>query len=111
MLSSGYDAEYFLHGSAVPLTSQDHLVTLGTPDDDGLVEALARAAEGEGIGVTRLFEPAPLPTVLAQIPMTVRLQLLASRFAEARGQDPDTVITGRWADPALWSLGSPKPVP
>jgi glutamine---fructose-6-phosphate transaminase (isomerizing) len=107
MLTAGYDAEYFLHGSAVPLTSQDHVVALQTPDEDGLVEALARAAEDEGIGVTRLREPPGLPTVLAQIPLTVRLQLLAARFAAARGQDPDTVITGRWADPSLWALGSP----
>jgi glucosamine--fructose-6-phosphate aminotransferase (isomerizing) len=107
MLTAGYDAEYFLHGSAVPLTNQDHLVALGTPDDDGLVEALARTAEEEGIGVTRVRESAQLPPLLAQIPLTVRLQVLASGFATARGQDPDTVITGRWADPALWSLGAP----
>ena len=39
--------------------------------------------------------------------MTVRLQLLALRLAEARGQNPDKVIVGRWDDPALWSIGSP----
>ena len=107
MLTIGYDAEYFLHGSAVPLTAQDHLIALHPPDDDGLVEALARTAEGEGIGVTRLVEQAALPTLLAQIPMTVRLQLLAARFAQARGQDPDTVITGGWAEPSLWAIGGP----
>jgi hypothetical protein len=37
----------------------------------------------------------------------VRLQLLALRFAEERGQDPDTVITGHWADERLWKLGRP----
>jgi glutamine---fructose-6-phosphate transaminase (isomerizing) len=44
--------------------------------------------------------------VLAQIPMTARLQVLAERFAALRGQDPDTVITGNWAEPGMWRLGS-----
>ncbi|MDX6389995.1 MAG: hypothetical protein QOJ73_1058, partial [Streptosporangiaceae bacterium] len=48
-----------------------------------------------------------LGPVLAQIPMTVRLQLLAERFAGLRRQDPDTAIVGAWADPALWRLGMP----
>ncbi len=107
VLAEGYDAEFFLHGTAVPLTSQDHVLALTTPDDDGLVEGVARAAEAEGIGVTRLPEPSPLPGVLAQIPLVARLQLLALRFATTRGQDPDTVITGHWDDPKLWSIGSP----
>lgn len=45
--------------------------------------------------------------MLAQIPMTVRLQLLAERFAALRRQNPDTVITGAWADTRLWQLGGP----
>jgi glucosamine--fructose-6-phosphate aminotransferase (isomerizing) len=48
-----------------------------------------------------------LPPVLAQIPMTVRLQLLAERFAALRRRNPDTVITGAWADTGLWRLGGP----
>jgi glutamine---fructose-6-phosphate transaminase (isomerizing) len=108
MLAEGYDAEYFLHGSAVPLGSQDHLVALTTADDDGFVEAVAKAGESEGIGVTRLPEPASLPPLLAQIPLTVRLQLLALRYAAARGHNPDTVITGRWDDKQLWSIGAPR---
>ncbi len=107
VLAEGYDAEFFLHGTAVPLNSQDHLLALTTPDDDGLVEGVARAAEAEGIGVSRLQEPSPLPGVLAQIPLVARLHLLALRFATTRGQDPDTVITGHWDDPKLWSIGSP----
>jgi glucosamine--fructose-6-phosphate aminotransferase (isomerizing) len=107
MLTVGFDAEYFLHGSAVPLTPQDHLVALGTPDEDGLVEALAQTAEREGIGASRVAEPAALPVLLAQIPLTVRLQVLAARFAQERGQDPDTVITGGWADAGLWAIGAP----
>ncbi|HEX6131077.1 MAG TPA: SIS domain-containing protein [Actinomycetota bacterium] len=106
-LAEGYDAEFLLHGTAVPLTPQDHLVAITSFDDDGFVEALARAAEGEGIPTTRVAEPAPLPPTLAQIPLTARFQHLALRFALARGQDPDTVILGRWNDPALWSIGAP----
>jgi glutamine---fructose-6-phosphate transaminase (isomerizing) len=108
-LAEGFDAEFLLHGSAVPLTSQDHLVALTSPDEDGLVEGVARAAEAEGIAVTRVAEPARLPVVLAQIPYTARLQLMALRFATTKGQDPDKVIVGHWDDPALWSIGSPRP--
>lgn len=106
-LAEGFDAEFLLHGTAVPLTSDDHVVALTTPDEDGLVEGVARAAESEGIAVTRVAEPAPLPAVLAQIPYVARLQLMALRFAETKGQDPDKVIVGHWDDPGLWSIGSP----
>ncbi len=106
-LAEGWDVEYLLHGNAVPLTREDHLVALSPPDTNGLTEAVAKAAEAEGIGVTRLREPSRLPPVIAQIPLTVRLQMLALRFAAERGQNPDTVITGSWADAALWKLGSP----
>jgi glucosamine--fructose-6-phosphate aminotransferase (isomerizing) len=108
-LAEGYDVEYLLHGSAVPLAPSDHLLALTSPDTDGLVEAVARAAEGEGIAVTRLGETADgLPPVLAQIPLTARLQLLALRFALEREQDPDLVITGAWAADALWAIGGPR---
>jgi glutamine---fructose-6-phosphate transaminase (isomerizing) len=40
--------------------------------------------------------------------MTVRLQLLALRFALERGQNPDLVITGAWAADDLWAIGSPQ---
>jgi glucosamine--fructose-6-phosphate aminotransferase (isomerizing) len=106
-LAEGYDAEFFLHGTAVPLTSADHLVALTLGDEDGLVAGVARAASASGIGVTSLDEPAPLPTLLAQIPYAARLQLLAARFAAERGQNPDTVIVGSWDDKVLWSIGSP----
>jgi len=107
VLAEGYDAEYLLHGSAVPLGAEDHFLALTTPDDDGFVEGFAKAAEAEGIGVSRVAEPAPLPVLLAQIPLTVRLQMLALRLAVARGQDPDKVIVGHWDDPGLWSIGQP----
>jgi glucosamine--fructose-6-phosphate aminotransferase (isomerizing) len=107
VLAEGHDAEFFLHGTAVPLTSDDHLLAIISGDDDGLVEGVATAAAGAGLGVTRLLETSSLPSVLAQIPLTVRLQLLASRFADERGQNPDTVIVPPWDDAGLWSIGSP----
>jgi glucosamine--fructose-6-phosphate aminotransferase (isomerizing) len=107
LLAEGYDAEFFLHGSAVPLSSTDHLLALTHGDDDGLVAGVARAASASGIGVTLLDEPAPLPPLLAQIPYAVRLQLLAARFAAERGQNPDRVIVGAWEDTTLWGIGSP----
>jgi len=106
-LAEGYDAEYLLHGSAVPLTPEDGLVLLTPPDPDGFVASLGAAAKAEGLSVSHLDEPSPLPLVLAQIPLTVRVQLLALRIALERGQDPDKVIVGGWDDPSLWSLGSP----
>jgi glucosamine--fructose-6-phosphate aminotransferase (isomerizing) len=106
--AEGYDVEYLLHGSAVPLGNDDHLVALTPPETDGLVRAVADAAGREGIPVTTLSEPVDLPPLLAQIPLTVRLQILALRFAEARAQNPDGVITGAWDDEGLWGIGSPK---
>jgi glutamine---fructose-6-phosphate transaminase (isomerizing) len=109
-LAEGFDVEYLLHGSAVPLAAGDHLIALSPPDTHGLVEGVAQAAEAEGIGVTRLPETSEeLPPILAQIPMTVRLQLLALRFALERNQNPDLVITGAWAGDDLWAIGSPNP--
>jgi glucosamine--fructose-6-phosphate aminotransferase (isomerizing) len=106
-LAEGYDAEYLLHGSAVPLDARDRLVALFPPDPSGLVEAVVRAGESERVPVTRLVEPADLPIALAQLPLTARLQLLALRFALERSQNPDTVIVGAWNDPATWAIGAP----
>jgi glutamine---fructose-6-phosphate transaminase (isomerizing) len=106
-LAEGYDAEYLLHGSAVPLTAEDGLVLLTPPDTDGFVRALGAAATAEGLPVSHLDEPSPLPEALAQIPLTVRAQLLALRIALENGQDPDKVIVGNWDDAALWGIGSP----
>jgi glutamine---fructose-6-phosphate transaminase (isomerizing) len=107
VLAEGHDAEFFLHGTAVPLTEDDHVLAITSGDGDGLVEGVATAAAGAGLGVTRLAEASSLPPALAQIPLTVRLQLLASRFADERGQNPDTVIVPPWDDAGLWSIGSP----
>src|ERR1044072_7122113 len=49
VLAEGHDAEFFLHGTAVPLTSDDHLVAITSGDEDGLVEGIANAAGGAGL--------------------------------------------------------------
>jgi glucosamine--fructose-6-phosphate aminotransferase (isomerizing) len=109
MLAEGFDTERFLHGAAVPSTAADGVLLLQpAADQDGLTAAVGEAAAREGISVSELSDPAGgLPPLLAQIPMTVRLQLLAERFAGLRGQNPDTVIVGAWADPGLWRMGGP----
>ena len=107
VLAEGYDAEYLLHGNAVPLQAGDHLITLTPPDAEGFLTAMGDAARAQGLSVTDLHEPWPLPPMLAQIPLTVRLQMLALRLAQARGQDPDKVIVGPWAADGLWAHGRP----
>ena len=102
LLAEGFDAEYLLHGNAVPLTADDGLIALGT---DSFVTQLARAARQAGLTVAELDEQGD--ELMAQLPLTVRLQLLALRRAEAGGRDPDTVITGPWADQDLWATGAP----
>ena len=109
MLAEGYDAEYLLHGSAVPLGSEDCLVLLRPPEDpDGLLTAIGQAAEAEGVTVTSIEEPASLHPLLSQIPLTVRLQMLALRFAKERGRNADVAITGAWEKDSLWDLGAPN---
>jgi glucosamine--fructose-6-phosphate aminotransferase (isomerizing) len=105
--AEGYDVEYLLHGHAVPLDASDHLVTLAPPDTQGLTAGVEQAARGAGIPVTRIDEPADLPSPLEQIPLTVRLQALALRYALERGQNPDVAIEGPWDDHDLWAIGSP----
>lgn len=107
--AEGYEVEYLLHGNAVPLSAEDHLVLLDPPDTDGLIAAMSETAVAEGVAVTRVRESSDLPPLLAQIPLTVRLQLLALRFARERGFDADVVIEGAWADEPLWAIGSPGP--
>jgi len=105
--AEAYDVEALLHGHAVPLDGSDHLVTLAPPDTQGLTAGVESAARAVGIGVTRIEEASNLPPLLAQIPLTVRLQALALRFALERGRNPDVAIEGPWDDPALWAIGSP----
>jgi glucosamine--fructose-6-phosphate aminotransferase (isomerizing) len=105
--AEGYDVEYLLHGHAVPLTGDDHLVTLVPPDTQGLVAGVEDAARRARVAVTRVEETSGLPTLVGQIPLTVRLQLLALRFATERGYDPDVAIEPPWDDAHLWAIGSP----
>ena len=108
LISEGFEAEYLLHGSAVPLGRADSLVLVQPDaDPDGLLSAIGDAARSEGLTVTAIAEPAGLDPLLAQIPLTVRLQVLASRFANARRTDPDEAIIGAWGADALWKLGGP----
>jgi glutamine---fructose-6-phosphate transaminase (isomerizing) len=106
--AEGFEAEYLLHGSAVPLGRDDALLAIQPADDRfGLLGRLVAAAQSEGILVATIEEPEGLHPVLAQIPLTVRLQRLASELAQARGLDPDTVIVDSWADDRLWRAGEP----
>ena len=110
MLAEGFDTDRLLHGGAVPLTAADGLVLLEpAADPDGLTAALGSAAEAEGVPVSVLAaaDGDRLPPLLAQIPMTVRLQLLAERLARLRRQNPDVAIVGAWGEPALWRMGAP----
>jgi glutamine---fructose-6-phosphate transaminase (isomerizing) len=92
----------------VPLGERDGLLILDPGrDEDGLLHELGAAARAEGVAVAELDQPQPADELMAQIPLTVRLQLLALRRAEAGGHDPDTVITGAWAGDALWRAGAP----
>jgi glucosamine--fructose-6-phosphate aminotransferase (isomerizing) len=112
ILAEGFDSELLLHGAAVPYGADDTLIAVAPDGDpDGLSAALLAAARSEGLTAHELAVGLPPVTAagvfLAQIPMTVRLQLLAAELAEARGADPDHAITGAWAQPALWSAGAP----
>jgi glucosamine--fructose-6-phosphate aminotransferase (isomerizing) len=108
VVAEGYEAEYLLHGSAVPLGRGDILLALEPPADaSGLLTGLVDAAAGEGLATHTVREPAGLHPLLAQIPLTIRLQRLAGDLAQARGVDPDLVIVGRWARPELWAAGAP----
>ncbi len=106
--AEGFEAEYLLHGSAVPLDGRDALVAIAPGEDHfGLVGGVAEAAASAGVTVATIEEPPGLHPVLAQIPLTVRLQRLACRWAEEGGVDPDTVIVGGWAAEGLWATGTP----
>ena len=103
VLCEGFDPDRLLHGGAVPYTGADALLVL---QPDPLTAALAEAARREMVPVTTLTEDTwTASALLTQIPMTVRLQRLALHFAGQRGQDPDVVIVGAWADGGLWRLG------
>lgn len=107
ILAEGFGPERFLHGAAVPYAEEDALIGLQPGSDpDGLTGQLLEAAREEGITTYRLedqydeFHP-----YLRQLPVTARLQLLASRLADAKGTNPDAAITGAWARDELWEAG------
>ncbi|GAA0470870.1 hypothetical protein Ade02nite_34110 [Paractinoplanes deccanensis] len=99
ILCEGFDPDRLLHGAAVPYSASDTLLALAPSDE--LTAGLAHAARVTGMGVF-ILRGEEGDGLLAQIPMTVRLQLLALRFARQRGQNADVAITGAWADHALW---------
>jgi glucosamine--fructose-6-phosphate aminotransferase (isomerizing) len=108
VLAEGYGSEYLLHGGAVPLEQGDALLLVGpAADRDGLLAALATAARAEGLAVTSVDEPSIDHPILAQLPMIVRLQLLALSFSRTRSIDPDKAITGAWDDETMWAIGRP----
>jgi glutamine---fructose-6-phosphate transaminase (isomerizing) len=104
VLAEGYGSEYLLHGFAVPLNGGDTLLLIGG-DRDGLLPALGEAARAEGLHVASVDEPSIEHPILAQLPLIVRLQMLALRFSRTRSTNPDKAITGRWADERMWSIG------
>ena len=108
--AEGFEPEYLLHGSAVPLGSGDRLLLLAPASDpDGLLGALGEAAAAAGVEVNAIEGAPGLDPLLEQIPLAIRLQLLAAELADAGGHDPDSVISGPWADQALWELGVRDP--
>lgn len=109
VLAEGYESEHLLHGGAVPLGRGDTLLLLGpAADRDGLLLALGEAAGAEGLAVASIDEPSIDHPILAQLPMIVRLQLLALTFSRTRSTDPDKAIAGHWADEAMWAIGRPS---
>lgn len=106
-IATGFDPELFLHGSAVPYGPEDLVVGVGD-DPDGLLAGLLAAAGAEGIPTLRLTaRGAGGHPALDQFALTAALQRLAAHFADRKGHDPDTVITGAWHSDALWRLGAP----
>ncbi len=76
-------------------------------DGDDFLGQLANAARAEALPPSSSTSLQPADELMAQIPLTARLQLLASRRADAGGHDPDVVITGAWDGERLWATGAP----
>jgi glucosamine--fructose-6-phosphate aminotransferase (isomerizing) len=109
VLAEGYGSEYLLHGCAVPLQRGDAMLLLGpAADRDGLLSALGEVARAEGLVVASIDEPSIAHPILAQLPIIVRLQLLALTFSRTRSTNPDKAIAGHWADKDMWAIGRPS---
>ncbi|MFC4016988.1 SIS domain-containing protein [Micromonospora sp. GCM10011542] len=107
VLAEGFDAERLLHGAAVPYGRRDRLLLVAPEADaDGLVPAIGAAAAAEGVPVSTVPGVTGLHPMLAQLPVTVALQLLAAELAQLNRRDPDRVIVGAWAEESLWERGS-----
>ena len=108
LAAEGYDAEFLLHGSAVPLgrRRRSRCARRGR-DQRRLPRAACERRPSRGRARVELDQPQPADELMAQIPLTARLQLLASRRADAGGHDPDLVITGAWDGERLWATGAP----
>ena len=75
----------------MPLGPADALIVLdGARDEDGFLAQLAAAARAEGVPAAELEQPEPADELMAQIPLTARLQLLA---AAARAEPAGTTRT------------------
>ncbi len=106
--AEGFESEYLLHGSAALLGPDDLLLGIDPRgDESGLGMALVRAGALAGCTGGGIVPPAGVDPLLAQIPMTVRLQALAADWAELRGTDPDRVIVHPWDAEFLWEAGGP----
>jgi glutamine---fructose-6-phosphate transaminase (isomerizing) len=107
VLAEGYGGEYLLHGHAVPLNRSDALLLVDPASDrDGLLSAIGTAAREQGLAVSSIEETSIDHPVLAQLPIIVRLQLLALSFSQLQATNPDEVICGHWADDRLWAIGT-----
>lgn len=110
LISEGFEADRFLHGQAVPFGPDDLLLLVAPSlDPDGLVDALGQTAAEVGSSVASIDESPGIHPFLAQIPLTVGLQLLASSLADQCGSNPDQVIVGPWARDDLWNRNLPRP--
>lgn len=108
LAAEGFECELLLHGNAVPLDERDRLVLLAPGSDaSGLTALLGEAALAEGLSVCVLASEGERHWYAEQLLLTVHLQRLALRLAEAGGYDGDVVITGAWAAERLWSAGAP----
>ena len=106
--AEGFESEYLLHGSAALLGPEDLMLAVDPRgDDSGLGMALLRAGAAAGCTVGGIVAPAGVHPLLAQLPMTVRLQTLAAAWADSLGADPDRVVTSPWDADFLWGAGGP----